>query len=220
MGGYGTSRRPIRDRRDVGTVGPMPTVGWPKRGNSLRRQFVADEVNALGTAWQRLDLLPTPEQADVRAAFRRYVDLLIDSYRNVSEPEGQWREPPALASAQTDTWRGAVAATASGVASERLLVLPALNDAFGAVERERLARRIHPPAIIFAMLGISALAAALFAGYGLANGRSRNWMYYLGIAATVSVAAYVVLELEYPRLGLVRVDSMDQALVELRSTMR
>jgi len=41
-----------------------------------------------------------------------------------------------------------------------------------------------------------------------------------GIAATVSVAAYVVLELEYPRLGQVRVDSMDQALVDLRSTMR
>jgi hypothetical protein len=31
---------------------------------------------------------------------------------------------------------------------------------------------------------------------------------------------YVIIELEYPRLGLVQVSDMDRALVELRATMR
>jgi hypothetical protein len=99
------------------------------------------------------------------------------------------------------------------------LFLTALNDMFGAVEEERMARRIHPPSIVFGMLGIAALATALFAGYGLASGSSRNWIYMIGVAATIAVATYVILELEYPRLGLFRVNAMDQALVELRATM-
>ena len=101
-----------------------------------------------------------------------------------------------------------------------MLVLPALNEMFGIVESERMARRMHPPMVIFVMLGLTALAAAMFAGYGIASGPTRNWIYLLGIAATISSSAYVIADLEYPRLGLIRIDAIDQALVELRATMK
>jgi hypothetical protein len=42
----------------------------------------------------------------------------------------------------------------------------------------------------------------------------------IGISASAAMAVYVIIELEYPRLGLFRVDAMDQTLVELRATMR
>jgi hypothetical protein len=32
-------------------------------------------------------------------------------------------------------------------------------------------------------------------------------------------AVYVIIDLEYPRLGLIRVDTFDQALVDLRAGM-
>jgi hypothetical protein len=34
-----------------------------------------------------------------------------------------------------------------------------------------------------------------------------------------AVAVYVILDLEFPRLGFIRVDAFDQALVELRASM-
>jgi len=98
-----------------------------------------------------------------------------------------------------------------------MLLLPALNELFGAVEKERMARRSHPPWLMWLMLGITALAAAVFAGYALP--RRRNWLYILGLAASISIAMYVTIELEYPRLGFVRVDATDQTLIELRKTM-
>jgi hypothetical protein len=101
-----------------------------------------------------------------------------------------------------------------------MLLLPSLNEMFAVAESERLARRIHSPALIFLMLAISALASAVFVGYALGSSQRRNWMYMLGSAATVAVAMYVIIELEYPRLGLLRADSIDQALVELRTTMK
>jgi hypothetical protein len=102
----------------------------------------------------------------------------------------------------------------------RILIVPALNTMFAIADARTLAARIHPPAIIFVMLGVAALASALLAGYGMATGRGRNWTYMIGFAATLSIALFVILDLEYPRLGLVRIDDFDRALVELRATMR
>jgi len=186
-----------------------------------RQQLIAAEANVAGTAWQRIAVLPPEQQVAIRDALRRYVDALIAWYAEAAGSMATVREPAALTRAQDELWSRSVAAClAPGGEPARMLLLPALNELFGAVEKERMARRIHPPMVIFAMLGIAALAAALFAGYGMASGPARNWIYMIGVAATVAVSAYVILELEYPRFGAVRVNAMDQALVELRETMR
>ena len=41
----------------------------------------------------------------------------------------------------------------------------------------------------------------------------------LGFALVMAVVVYVILDIEYPLLGLIRVDAFDQALVDLRESM-
>ena len=82
-----------------------------------------------------------------------------------------------------------------------------------------MATQMHPPPIIFVMLFGLALASALLAGYGMAGGKYRSWLHKICFALVVAVAVYVILDVEYPRLGLIRVDAFDQALVELRESM-
>jgi hypothetical protein len=43
----------------------------------LRRDLLVDHVNALGTAWLRIDMLQAEDQAALRALFPRYLDALI-----------------------------------------------------------------------------------------------------------------------------------------------
>jgi hydrogenase/urease accessory protein HupE len=100
-----------------------------------------------------------------------------------------------------------------------VLIIPALNEMFDIAQARLLAMRMHPPAVIFVMLGVTAFAGALFAGYGMASTPTRNWAYILGFAATTTIAIYVIIDLEYPRLGLIRVDAFDEALVNVRATM-
>lgn len=186
-----------------------------------RRELVATQVNAIGTAWDRIDALPAAAQPPLREGFRRYMDALIASYDQPGSIAEGLFEPPAVVRAHREIWKGSVTATlAPGGDPARMLLLPALNEMFGVAEEERLARRIHPPWVIFAMLGIAALAVALFAGYGIASKSARNRVYTIGVAASIAIAMYVIIELEYPRLGLVQVSDMDRALVELRATMR
>jgi len=187
-----------------------------------RRAIVARQVNAIGNAWRFIDLLPNEAQPVLRDEFRAYLDALIASYtRPTINRQQALLEPPAVSRAEEEIWSHAVAAVlAPSGERARVLLLPSLDDMFSVVLEERLARRIHPPFVIYLMLGVTALAAALFAGYGVASKSIRNWVFMVGIAATVSMAVYVIVELEYPRLGLIRVSEMDRALVELRATLK
>ena len=54
----------------------------------------------------------------------------------------------------------------------------------------------------------------------MAGSKSRSWLHILGFAAVMAVAVYVIIDLEFPRLGLIRVDTFDRALVELRASMK
>jgi hypothetical protein len=197
------------------------TFSGAARRFDARSDLVAQQVIAISTAWLRVDALPPERQPPIRDEFRRYVDALIASYTQEQLVRDAWRESPDLVRKQHDIWtRSMEACLAPDGDNARMLLLPALNDMFSAVQRERFARQKSPPTIIFAMLVITALVASLFAGYGMATGPRRNWMYTIGVAATISVTAYVILELEYPRLGVVRVAAIDQTLVELRARMQ
>jgi hypothetical protein len=41
----------------------------------------------------------------------------------------------------------------------------------------------------------------------------------VGFALIMTVTLYVIVDLEYPRLGFIRVDAADHVLIELRSSM-
>jgi len=100
------------------------------------------------------------------------------------------------------------------------LVLPALNDMIDITTTRTVALETHPPVIIYIMLGLLVLACSLLAGYDMAGGKARNWLHMLGFAAIMMIAVYVILDLEYPRMGLIRVDSVDQVMVQLRDSMK
>ena len=44
-------------------------------------------------------------------------------------------------------------------------------------------------------------------------------VHMLGFPLVMAVSVYVILDMEYPRLGVIRVDAFDQALVDLRRGM-
>jgi len=100
-----------------------------------------------------------------------------------------------------------------------MLLLPALNQMIDITTTRAMAAEMHPPAIIFGMLFSLTLVAALLAGFAMGGGKSPSWLHMLGFAAVIAITAYVILDIEYPRRGLIRVDRFDHALVDLRAGM-
>jgi hypothetical protein len=185
-----------------------------------RRWLVAEETNAIGTAYLRIDLLPSARQEALRASFRQYLDARLAFYNKLGDPTAARVEMSRCAALQREIWSLALKAcqeAPSPLTSN--LVMPSLNTMFDIATTRAVALQIHPPPIIFMLLGVLPLICSLLAGFDAAARKSRSLMHMLGFAAVLAITVYVILDYEYPRFGLIREDSMDRVLVELRQGM-
>jgi hypothetical protein len=82
-----------------------------------------------------------------------------------------------------------------------------------------MAARQHPPLAVFTMLGLLMMVSALLAGYGMAKSEQQSALHLFGFAAIMSLSVYLILDIEYPRLGLVTVEAFDQSIIDLRKSM-
>lgn len=184
-----------------------------------RRHLVIEEANDIGTAWLRLDLLPPEAQPALRDLFRQYLDSRLATYRHGVNRATAQAELARTQQLQNEIWKQAVAASHEAGSPAAMLLLPALNAMIDITTTRTMATQIHPPPIVFAMLVALTLAGALFSGYGMAENQRRSWIHIVGFAAIMTLTVYVILDIEYPRVGLIRVDAVDQVLVELRKGM-
>lgn len=185
-----------------------------------RRDLILQEANDIGTAWMRIDLLPADAQPQMRQLFREYLDARLRLYQHAGDVDATrevWSEGAAI---QAKIWQAAVAAThALETNAVSTLVLAPINDMFDIATTRGVATESHPPPIVYVMLVMLALLCALLAGYDMAESRTRNWLHIVGFALIMTITLYVIVDLEYPRLGFIRVDKADHVLMELRSSM-
>ena len=186
----------------------------------VRRHLVNEEAVSISTAWDRIALLPAAAQPDMRELFRRYLDSRLETYRQATDlevAEAEWLRSMQL---QHDIWtRGVAAGQESPTTAASMLFLPALNQMIDIARTRVAATRIHPPLVVYGMLAVMALIGALLAGYHMAGGKARSWLHTVGFATVIAATVYVILDIEYPRFGLVRVDAVDQLLIDLRHSM-
>jgi hypothetical protein len=70
------------------------------------------------------------------------------------------------------------------------------------------------------MLGVTVLASSLLAGYNMAAAGRFSALHTAIFITLVSISVYVILDFEYPRIGLIRLDSMDDVLIETLHSMK
>lgn len=184
-----------------------------------RRQLIVQEANDIGTAYLRVDLLPAAAQPGVRELFRRYVDARLAVYRSLPDVGAARDEAARAEGLQREIWATSVAA-ARDAPQATMLLLPALNAMIDTATERTVALQTHPPLLVFGMLGFFALACALLAGYGMAGAGSRSLLHVVGFAAILTLTVYVILDYEFPRVGIIRIDAADRLLADVRQSMR
>jgi len=184
-----------------------------------RRQLVAEEANAIGTAYLRIDLLPSARQPALRESFRQYLDARLAFYSKYGDPIAERAETSRFTALQREIWSLALKACQEAPSPLTTnVVMPSLNTMFDMATTRAVALQIHQPPIIFVLLGVLPLICSLLAGCDAAR-KSRSLIHMLGFAAVLAITVFVVLDYEYPRFGLIREDAMDRVLVEVRQGM-
>jgi len=186
-----------------------------------RRALIVEEANDIGTAYLRIDVLPAETQPAIRAKFREYTDARIAAYAALPDLEKALEHLGRANALQTEIWKLTVpaAAQAPAVTSASVLMLNALNAMFDITNTRIWATQMHPPAVVFLMLAALALGCALIAGHGMSAAPERAWMHMLIFALVLSSTVFVILDMEFPRLGLFRVNAFDRAIVDVRRGM-
>lgn len=180
-----------------------------------RVKLVLQEANAIGTAYLRLDLLPNDAQDKLRPLYREYVQSRInvfEYYKNRQLSNSYFRQSLEL---QGQIWEIANASVLidrnPGIIT---LVLSSTNDMIDVANERLQATRTHPPMIVYILLFTLALASAFLVGRNMSTNQKRPLFYMAIFCVTISAITYVILDLENPRLGLIRIDLGDKVLLE------
>lgn len=186
-----------------------------------KRMLIAEEVNYIETAYLRVHLLSEEARPELQDLFRKYVDSRTETYRRLPNISGAEEEILHSKQLQEQIWAEAIARSTlpHSHPDAGKLLLPALNNMIDISTTRTMALRVHPPTVIYVLLFGLALICSVLAGYRMAGGR-RSWLHILSFALFVVVTVYVILDIEYPRAGLIRLESSDKLLLNIRATLR
>jgi len=223
-------RYPESSRRGLGSVeaavygllGLLIAFSFSGAGTRFenRRDQIIAEANALSTAYLRLDVLPAERQPSLREKFRSYVDARLSIYRKLPDIDAAEAELARANALQGEVWKEAVEASLVGDRMAVLSLLPALNEAFDIATARTAAAYWHPPLALFGVLMVVALLSSYLVGDGMSESPTASRLHMVTYAAVLAIVVYVIIDLEFPRFGLIRLTDVDRFLAATRDAMR
>jgi hypothetical protein len=185
-----------------------------------RRAQIGHELNAIGTAYLRIDLLPPEAQPEIRARFRRYLELRRQAVRAIPDIARVRMHLTQSSDVLQEIWKLTMVATKNGsTAPTSQIFLPALNDMIDAQTDAQVAMLQHPPFVIeFVLIGLM-LLAALFTGEAIAESKRPSRLHILGMSALLAVMSFIINDLERPMAGLIRVNDTQWMVDDLERMM-
>ena len=185
-----------------------------------RRHMIIDEANAIGTAYLRLDFAPPDDQTELRQLFRDYLDARIHVYATPNDDAATNASIAAAEAMQRRIWSGIVESSKHDSTQNVTRVLvPAINEMIDITTVRTVYLNVGIPRLILALLLVVALCSAMTAGYAMAKRGHRSILHVLLYATSIAMTIYVVLDLEQPRRGVIRLTETDRILESLRKSM-
>jgi hypothetical protein len=175
---------------------------------------------ALGRFDTRRGLI-VQDQPELRRLFREYLDARIRVSAAPTDDDATDRSIVAAEEVQRRIWAAAIEST-RGDTSQNVAraLIPAINDMIDITTVRTVALHTRMPNAILALLLIAALSSAMTAGYAMAKREHRSILHVLLYATSIAMTIYVVLDLEHPRRGLIRLEATEKILEQLRESIR
>jgi hypothetical protein len=216
----GEGERSERSTLQAGMLGLLGlllafTYSMASQRFDARKQLVLDEANAIGTAHLRATAVPGGEE--VAALLRRYVDVRLEAAARFRDPEDFQQAIAESERLQDAMWSRAAALARANPDPLRVLLLAALNEVIDLHEKRLTAMRNRVPTVILVLLLVVSVItmASLGNAAGASGGRSLSAA--LTFAALVTLVIVVVVDLDRPERGLIRVSQ--QSLQTLRDQL-
>lgn len=183
----------------------------------LRRTMMIDEANAISTSYLRLSTLPTSDQQALKKDYLEYIESRLALYNAIPDFKKIESELAKFKLIQNKIWRDAIIATKrSSSPMTAMLVLPSINTMFDIANTRTAYSNLHPHILIFILLITVAVLSAFLAGYGMAGKEKWQSLHVLVYLIITTITIYIIIDLEYPRLGFLKESSFDSVLIDVK----
>ena len=178
-----------------------------------RKNYEEAEANAIGTEYVRADLLPAADGVKLRERLRKYLEQRILSY--TTRDERRLKQIDAdTATLQSDLWSVAQSAASAQPTPVTALAVSGMNDVLNSQGYTQAAWWNRIPIGAWALMGAIAICCNLLFGY---HAREPGALLFLVLPLTVSIAFFLIADIDSPRGGVIRV--LPQNLVSLSQSM-
>lgn len=184
-----------------------------------RKLYIIDDINAIETASIQIDLMNPSYQDNLKLLLYKYVEAKINLYRKLNFFNDALGEVDQFNQAKDNLWRNAIAATKVSSNSANLLFLSALDKMFDLAGTRLNILKVHPPVVVFTLLIWLAMLSCFLIGYSLAGEKYYSKVFLFSYVAVISFTLYIIIDLEMPRVGLIRVVAFDKLLLEEENSL-
>jgi hypothetical protein len=171
------------------------------------------EANAIGTEYLRCDLLPDAERSQVKQLLKKFVDQRVVFYetRDAARLE---QVKQAAAQIGSEMWSAVTRGAEKRPTPATTLVISGLNDVLNAQGYTEAAWLNRIPVAAWSLMATLAIFGCLLVGNGA---HSPGGLLSLVLPLALSIAFFLIADLDSPRGGLIRV--RPQNLVSLSETL-
>jgi hypothetical protein len=177
-----------------------------------RKNYEEEEANAIGTEYLRADLLPAETTAKVHALLKKYIDLRLLFYTA--------RDPLQLAKVNADTadlqnqlWSALLQGRVQDTPVYSVVV-SGMNDVLNSQGYTQAAWWNRIPISAWGLLAAIAIGCNFLIGFGV---RRSDRRIFLVIPIAVSIALFLIADIDSPRGGAIRVNP--QNLISLEQSL-
>jgi hypothetical protein len=183
----------------------------------VRKQLVLEEANAIGNAYLRAQLLPPPEAKELADLLRAYTDVRVPQKesRGYEQIIAMRQQSAPL---QDAFWQRAAAYGQKDPNPVRSgLLLQSLNDVIDLDAARWMALLNHVPETVIYVIAMVALLALMVVGFTFGVGGRRQLFSTCVLSLSITLVLAVIVDLDRPRGGLIRVSQ--QPLLDLQKRL-
>ena len=187
------------------------TMGLAVDRHDARRALVVQEANAIATAYQRADYLPTADAEQLKELLRAYLPLRI-----VEDPNEVPANIVKSADLAQQMWTIQARVAQTGYYSDLMSSLGESLNEIVTVSEQRIVAGVYtrvPQSITLLLLGGSALSLAMV-GYSAGLKGRRSVLTASVLIVVIGVVTILVVDLDRPQEGLLNVSQ--QALLDVQ----
>jgi hypothetical protein len=171
-----------------------------------RKILEEGEANSIGTEYLRADLLVSADRERVRELLKKYVDLRVQFYG--AEPNEVGPINTETTRIQNELWSAVVGRARQQADPVVALTLSGMNDVINAQGYTQAAWWNHIPLSAAILVAIIALLCNAMVGYGSRSMTPRNPLLMV-LPLFVAFAFALIVDIDTPRLGLIRVTPLN-----------